>query len=255
MRIAISTGWRGRLATVEAIRAIAAAAEHVGYAGVWAFDDPDPSPLGPSGPPPNPLEVLAALAGATRVGLGAGLRAERWSQPAELARAVSALPALGATRLTVSLAARGAGRARRVAAVLDAFDTPATSVAPRPQFLLDALTAAELELVAARGDGWSPWRWPPDRLSGPWARIRDRAARLGRDADRLQLVVCSELVLTDRPVEGVRSSYQGSAEQVAEDLHALRRVGADEVVLALAGDPRLGEALDGYARVAEAASL
>jgi hypothetical protein len=42
---------------------------------------------------------------------------------------------------------------------------------------------------------------------------------------------------------------------VAGDVHATHGIGANEVVLNLTGDLSLDEALDGYARIAEAAEL
>ncbi|HEX2117757.1 MAG TPA: hypothetical protein VHF91_01120, partial [Acidimicrobiales bacterium] len=81
------------------------------------------------------------------------------------------------------------------------------------------------------------------------------AAGHGRDPDGLQLVVPVGIVLTEQAVDGPRASYQGDPDQVAEDVDLIRGVGAHEVVLSLDGDPTLDQALDGYARIAEAAEL
>ena len=88
-----------------------------------------------------------------------------------------------------------------------------------------------------------------------WAEVRDLAAAYRRDPDTLQLVVRADVVLTDRAAGGNRPIYHGTIEQVADDVDATRRVGADEIVLGLVGDPSLDQALDAYARVAEAADL
>ncbi len=88
-----------------------------------------------------------------------------------------------------------------------------------------------------------------------WAELRDLAAAHRRDPDILQLVVRADVVLTDRAAGGDRPIYHGTVEQVADDVDATRRAGAHEIVLGLVGDPTLDEALDAYARVAEAADL
>jgi hypothetical protein len=91
-----------------------------------------------------------------------------------------------------------------------------------------------------------------DAIAPMWAGVRDQAAAHGRDPDALSLVVRAVVHLSERPLDGERRSYWGTVEQVAADLVATRLAGAHEVVLALHGDPSLDEALDGYARVAEA---
>lgn len=67
-------------------------------------------------------------------------------------------------------------------------------------------------------------------------------------------MVRADIVLTSAPVAGARESYHGDLAQVAADLQAARDAGAHEVVLSLVGDPSLDEALDAYARLAEAIS-
>ncbi|HET6951258.1 MAG TPA: hypothetical protein VFI47_12830, partial [Acidimicrobiales bacterium] len=69
------------------------------------------------------------------------------------------------------------------------------------------------------------------------------------------LVVRANVVLTAAPVDGARSSYTGSIDQVADDIEATRRAGAHEVILGLRGDHSLNEALEHYARIAEAVEV
>ena len=77
----------------------------------------------------------------------------------------------------------------------------------------------------------------------------------GSQCASAQLVVRAGIDLRPAPAGAGRASYQGDAEQVAGDVDATYRIGAGEVVLHLAGDLSLDEALDGYARIAEAAEL
>jgi alkanesulfonate monooxygenase SsuD/methylene tetrahydromethanopterin reductase-like flavin-dependent oxidoreductase (luciferase family) len=244
MRIGISSAQCGRLAQPAAVRATARAAEQLGYASVWVCD----SLLDPAG-------VLSATAAATfRVRLGASLMLTAASDAVALARSLATVDVLSDGRLSIALGG-GDGRLGTVLDVLDecwAEDGPARPVQqPRPPLF----ASGDLDLAARRADGWSPLNVPLDNLAAGWGKVRNLAAAHGRDPDRLHLVVRAGIDLTERPAGHGRSSYQGDAEQVAADVDAAWRIGAHEVVLGLRGDLTLDQALDGYARIAEAAEL
>jgi alkanesulfonate monooxygenase SsuD/methylene tetrahydromethanopterin reductase-like flavin-dependent oxidoreductase (luciferase family) len=88
-----------------------------------------------------------------------------------------------------------------------------------------------------------------------WTTVRHLAAGYGRDPDGLHFVVRANMLVTPDPLRADRPSYHGSIDQVADDVEATRRAGADEIVLGLFGDHSLNEALEHYACVAEAAEL
>lgn len=233
MRIGISVAQCDRLARPAAVAAAVQAAEQLGYSSVWVCD----SALDPAG-------VLSAAAAVTcRVRLGAGIVAGEREDPASLARALATVDMLSEGRLTVSLS----GSAETIDAVLDAL---AGGTAP---VLLDGRTPDLLQRVARRADGWSPAGVPVDDLEPLWAEVQRLALVHGRHPEDLQLVVRAGIALTPTPAGAGRASYEGDAEQVAGDVDSARRSGADEVVLRLRGDLSLDEALDGYARIAEAA--
>ncbi|MDQ4069942.1 MAG: LLM class flavin-dependent oxidoreductase [Actinomycetota bacterium] len=235
MRIGISLAQCGRLARPAAVTAAARAAEQLGYSSVWVCD----SVLDPAG-------VLAATASITsRVRLGAYVSLPSVSDPETLARALATVDVLSEGRLCVVLTGQD-GRADRVLDALGSLDVPV---------LLDGTSPSSLDLVARRADGWGPTGLPVPAIAPLWAKVRDLAAAWGRDPDELQLVVRAGIVLHDRAVEGTRPSWHGDAEQVADDVERTRGMGADEVVFRLTGDLGLDEALDGYARIAEAAEL
>ena len=232
MRVGVSIAQAGRLADPVAVRAAAKAAEQVGYTSLWTVDRLDGL---------DPLGVLA-LAGAVtdRVRLGTCLMSS-WYRPQLVARAVSTLDRLTEGRLTVALE----GCAEETFDALDGLPS-------RPPVLLATSAPAELDRIARRADGWNPVALDLEVLAPTWAAVREGAAGHGRDPDALALVVRAVVHLSDEPLGADRPSYWGTVDQVADDLLATRHAGADEVVLALHGDPTLDEALDGYARVAEA---
>jgi alkanesulfonate monooxygenase SsuD/methylene tetrahydromethanopterin reductase-like flavin-dependent oxidoreductase (luciferase family) len=259
MRIAVRAGQPGRLARPAAVSAVARAAELLGYSTVWVR----------GGAALDPIVVLSAIAGfTTRVRLGVGVEVTESASSVVLAKALSTLDVLSEGRLSVSLGSGslGTGEGASVDETLDVLEATWSASTltdgaarlmqrPHPPLLLVANTRSQLDRVARRGDGWNPDGVPVDCLAGMWAEVRDLAAAHRRDPDTLQLVVRADVVLTDRAAAGDRPIYHGTVEQVADDVDATRRVGAHEIVLGLVGDPSLDEALDAYARVAEAADL
>lgn len=235
MRIGISVAQCDRLARPAAVVAAVRAAEQLGYSSVWVCD----SALDPAG-------VLSAAAAVTsRVGLGAAILVGEREDPVSLARALATVDLLSEGRLTVALA----GGEAAIDAVLDRL------ASGRAPVLVDGRSPGLLERAARRASGWSPTGLSVDALAAMWPEVRRLSVAAGRDPDELRLVVRAGIDLRPAPAGAGRASYQGDAEQVAGDVDATRRIGADEVVLHLAGDLSLDEALDGYARIAEAAEL
>jgi alkanesulfonate monooxygenase SsuD/methylene tetrahydromethanopterin reductase-like flavin-dependent oxidoreductase (luciferase family) len=239
MRIGISVAQCDRLARPAAVVAAVKAAEQLGYSSVWVCE----SALDPAG------VLSAAAAVSSRVGLGAAMLVGDREDPISLARALATVDLLSEGRLTVTIGARPDSGDHSLDPVLDAL------ARGRAPVLLDGRTRRVLDLAARRAGGWSPAGVPLDDLAPMWAELQAVAAAAGRDPDDLQLVVRAGIDLTPAPAGAGRASYQGDAEQVAGDVDATYRIGADEVVLHLAGDLSLDEALDGYARIAEAAEL
>lgn len=282
MRLGVSLAQSGRLADPAAIRSAATAAEQVGYSSVWVVDRlgggrPDLSTM------LDPLTVLTyAAACTTRVRLGTSVLVAPWYRPALLARSLTSLDLLSDGRLTVGLglgapldefAAVGVPQrelGRRLDDALDVLESTWGAAPPgaaaddptvtalarhRPPVLLAASTREDLDRVARRADGWNPAGLPLDMLAPMWTTVRDLAAGHGRDPDGLQLVVRATVDLRDQAVDGDRAPYCGTVEQVAADLADTRRAGAHEVILGVECDNCLDEALDLYARVAEACDV
>jgi alkanesulfonate monooxygenase SsuD/methylene tetrahydromethanopterin reductase-like flavin-dependent oxidoreductase (luciferase family) len=243
MRLGISLAQSGRLARPAVLTAAARAAEQLGYSSVWVCD----SVLDPTG-------VLAAVAAVTtRVRLGAYVSVASVADPASLARSLATVDVLAEGRLSVVLT----GEDGPVDAVLDAVDDRCGhATGARPPVYLDGDSPAALERVARRAAGWGPTAVPVEHVARLWPTVRHLATAYGRVPGDLQLVVRAGIVLDGRAAEPVtRPAWHGDADQVAADVDAVRRIGADEVVLRLDGDVGLDDVLDGYARIAEAAEL
>jgi alkanesulfonate monooxygenase SsuD/methylene tetrahydromethanopterin reductase-like flavin-dependent oxidoreductase (luciferase family) len=60
---------------------------------------------------------------------------------------------------------------------------------PRPPILLGATSAAGLDRIARRADGWLPFGVALDDIRSRWSTVLGAAERHGRDPSRRQLVV------------------------------------------------------------------
>ena len=232
----------------------------------------------------DPLAALAFAAACTeRVRLGTSVLVGPWYRPVALARSLTAIDVLSEGRLSVGLGlgwsvdeyeALGVpmrGLAPLQEELLDVLDVvwqpgpsayqgptvdlrpseigPPPVQRPRPPILLAAYTPGAMDRVARRSDGWTPAGVPVDMLAPMFASLRDLTAGYGRDADRLEMVVRANIVLTDAPIDGERQSYHGDLEQIAGDLEATRAAGAHEVVLALYGNRDVDETLDAQSKL------
>ena len=250
MRIGIHAAQAGRLADPAAVRAVAVAAEQVGYSSVWAGDDPS-RPVGDRDPGADldPLAVLAASATVTsQVRLGAGVLIAARHRPEVLARAVRSLDVLSEGRLTIGLRAP----TELVTAHLDELAPPGAPRTGRPPVLVAAATEVELDIVARRADGWIAEALPIHRFEDLRGSLFDQARSHGRDPADLDVVVRADITHLHHPTTGDRTVFTGDLDQVVGDLVAVSRVGADEVILHVTGDCSLDELLATYADLTEA---
>jgi hypothetical protein len=263
--IGISAVLRGRLADPEAVRALARAAEQLGYSSLWVSDAPlDAESRSMTAAPPgenvlDPLTALANTAAVTsRVRLGTRVAVDPGrGAAAGLVRALRSVDRLSDGRLTVAVGlTRGSGSdpARRGWDGFDGLDagpSPLVLVTGADPLVGPAGNGLPGTTLAGRVDGWLATGVGLDTLAERWAVVRPRLGGAGPDRP-VRLVVHAPVGLGPLADAG-RRPFQGDLAQIVGDLDVARTAGAVEVVLGLPGDPGLDEALDVYARVAEAA--
>ncbi|MET7987155.1 MULTISPECIES: LLM class F420-dependent oxidoreductase [unclassified Streptomyces] len=131
-------------------------------------------------------------------------------------------------------------------------------VGPKPArpipILLAANTGKARRRLVDHADGWMPIGMGVERLTAQWRQLQDLAAERGRTRP-LRTVLRTNLRHTPKPYVGDdRQPFQGSVEQIVEDLVAHTEVGLDEIFLDLQSQARdAAELKDVAAELYEAA--
>ncbi|MBN0047706.1 LLM class F420-dependent oxidoreductase [Streptomyces actuosus] len=131
-------------------------------------------------------------------------------------------------------------------------------VGPKPVRPIPVLLAAgstkALTRVVDRADGWIPVAMGARAYAAGWRRLQDIAAERGRSRP-IERVVRVNTRYSAKAYDGSdRQPFQGSADQIVEDLAAYAEVGMDEVLVDLQTAPRdVRELKDAAAEVYEKA--
>ncbi|MFD4504648.1 LLM class F420-dependent oxidoreductase [Streptomyces sp. NPDC058457] len=115
-------------------------------------------------------------------------------------------------------------------------------VGPKPARPIPILLAASnkkaLTRLVDRADGWLPVGMGAEQLAAQWQGVQDLAAERGR-TEPLQTVVRVNATYTPKAYDGSdRRPFQGSADQIVEDLVAHAAVGLEEILIDLESTPR-----------------
>lgn len=212
----------------------------------------------------DPLVTLSLAAAVTeRVKLGSAVLVGPLHQPFLLARALGSLDAASAGRV---IAGFGTGWSRdefeaadveyttRGSALDELLDVCAavwgenpasydgkrtrftpSDIGPKPAGRIPVLLAGTndraLRRLVRRADGWVPsGGGGAEQVAAGRKRIAELAAEEGRDPAELSTTLRAFLNITDKPLDE-RTPFQGSVEQIVEDLAETARAGADEVLL------------------------
>ncbi|MFD8636928.1 TIGR03619 family F420-dependent LLM class oxidoreductase [Streptomyces sp. NPDC059533] len=216
----------------------------------------------------DPLLALAMAASATeRVRLGSSTLNALWQPPLVLARALTTLDLISRGRLDVGLGlgwmheeyeAAGVswrGRGARLEETLDVLEAvwgPGTVVhtgalwriaestvlpkpwqRPRPPILLGGFTAAALERVGRRADGWLGASMPLPFFHGLWAVAVEAAERTGRDPAALRRVFRVNPEVTATEAAPGEIHQRGTVRQICDHLRLMCGAEADEVLVDL----------------------
>jgi probable F420-dependent oxidoreductase len=100
---------------------------------------------------------------------------------------------------------------------------------PHPPIYMAAFAPAALKRLATMADGWNPVGIPVDGMAQMFGAIKQMAKEAGRDPASLALVVRANLEISDKAVGKERFIFNGSVEQIKEDIAGCRRIGAHEL--------------------------
>lgn len=214
----------------------------------------------------DPLATLSFVAAHTsRIGLGTCILDIPFYNPVVVGRTLTSIDVLSGGRLqvgcgqgwsedeftAVGLPAKGRGtRTDEFLQVLHAvwtedpvefagahFTVPRSIIGlkpvqkPHPPVYLAAFSQAALRRAATMADGWMPARVPTADLARKLAECRTMAAEAGRDPGQFSLQVVAIPEITRDPIKSAdRPAFVGSLEQLAEDVHQTRALGAAALI-------------------------
>ncbi|MET7621341.1 LLM class F420-dependent oxidoreductase [Streptomyces sp. NPDC005408] len=225
----------------------------------------------------DPLVTLTLAAAATeRARLGTSVLVAPLHIPFQLARSLATLDAASGGRLLAGFgtgwsldeyAAAAPAAFEKRGAVLDevldvcqavwgpdpvAYEGELTTITsavvgpkparPIPVYLAAMAPRASRRLVD-RADGWLPAAMGAEQLAADWRKLKDLAAERGRERP-IAVCVRANGEYSEKPFEGqARRPFQGSVDQIVEDLVAHAAVGVDEIMIDLQGHTRDAEEL------------
>jgi probable F420-dependent oxidoreductase len=101
---------------------------------------------------------------------------------------------------------------------------------PHPPIYIAAFAPKALQRVATVADGWNPVAIPIEGMTQMFGAVKDMAKQAGRDPSKLEMIVRANVEMTAKPVTNGRAIFQGTPEQIQEDVKQCAKIGAHEVV-------------------------
>lgn len=269
----------GAWATRKAIVQVARGAEALGYAGLWAFQrtlwTADERLGAAHRQVLDPLVALAVAAAHTdRIGLGSATICAPFTAPVRLAVELASLDVVSEGRLTVGLgmgwmpqeyAAAGVPMRERGARFEEYlhclmavwtqdpvdfagrfYTVPLAHPAsrpmqrPHPPLLLGGEVESALRRAGCLAQGWiASSRHDRDQVGHGIRIVREAAETAGRDPEALRFVARVVPQLCEVAARPGRAAYEGTREQIVDDLLELGGLGVSEVILDLNLAPRI----------------
>jgi len=100
---------------------------------------------------------------------------------------------------------------------------------PHPPIILAAFAPAALNRLARLADGWNPVALPPEAMAQMFGAIQQMAKEAGRDPSSLQMIVRANFGIHDTPLGKERPMFNGTLEEIREDVMRCREIGAHEI--------------------------
>jgi len=122
---------------------------------------------------------------------------------------------------------------------------------PHPPVYMAAFTPAAMKRAAREANGWFPVGIPLSAIGGMFESLRATVREAGRNPDTFELVVRGNMSITRTPISENRADFSGTLEQIAQDVAATRKLGANELVLDIQFAPDV-TSLDERLRIMEA---
>ena len=106
---------------------------------------------------------------------------------------------------------------------------PKPTQKPHPPIYMAAFAPAALKRLATMADGWNPVGIPVEGMAQMFGAIKQMTKEAGRDPSALALVVRANLEINAKALGKERMIFNGSVEQIKEDIAGCRRIGAHEL--------------------------
>lgn len=101
---------------------------------------------------------------------------------------------------------------------------------PHPPIYMAAFAPKALQRLATMADGWNPVAVPIEGMKQMFGAVKDMAKQAGRDPSKLEMVVRANVHITPKPMTDGRAIFQGTPEQIKEDVAECASIGAHEVI-------------------------
>src|SRR5262245_15677144 len=234
----------------------------------------------------DPLQTLTFAAARTgKIGIGTSVLNLPWYNPVLLARTLASLDVLSDGRLRIGFgigwsvdeyAAAGTDWSTRgkradeyvsvikkmwttdqVEAKGSDFDIPKSFFGlkpvqkPHPPIYMAAYTPGAMNRVAREANGWFPVGVPLSAVGQMFEGIKEMAKSSGRDPKTLELVIRANVEFTTPPSSGGRPDFIGTSDQIAGDIAAAKKLGANELVIDVQFSPDIKTGEDVLRRMEE----
>ena len=123
---------------------------------------------------------------------------------------------------------------------------------PHPPIYMAAYTPGAMQRTAKEANGWFPVGVPISAIGQMFDGIKQMAKEAGRDPAKLELLVRANPEFSNKPIEKDRPDFIGTAEQIAGDITAVRKLGAAEIIFDVHFSP---DVKDGAAMLAKLEQL